>query len=253
MPISVVIPVLNEEGFLPTTLSQTAALGFDELIVVDGGSQDRTCDMVLAFASAPARTHQPSALSVQQSDLSPQPSALSPVALIKSEAGRARQMNVGAAASRGDILLFLHTDTLLPQDARSAIEQALTDPACVGGRFDVRFDRDQGLGRVISRMMNVRSRWTGIATGDQAIFVRRQIFERLGGFADLPLMEDVEFSRRLKRAGRIAALRHQVFTSYRRWEARGPWRTILLMWILRFLYWMGVNPHRLAEWYGMVR
>ncbi len=249
MSISVVIPVLNEEGFLPTTLSRTAALGFDELIVVDGGSRDRTLHMVQAFGSVPSRSRQLSATSVQASDLSPQHPVLSPVTVIESSPGRARQMNAGAASSRGDIILFLHADTLLPEDAREAIEHALTDPGCVGGRFDVRFDRDKGLGRVIGLMMNVRSRWTGIATGDQAIFVRRQIFEQLGGFADLPLMEDVDFTRRLKRAGRIAALRHQVITSYRRWEARGPWRTILLMWSLRILYWMGVNPHRLAQFY----
>ncbi len=244
MSISVVIPVLNEEGFLPTTLSQTAALGFDELIVVDGGSQDRTLDMVEQFKVQSSKfVVEPS--TSRMTDHESRPS----VTLLVSPSGRARQMNAGAAASRGDIILFLHADTLLPQDAKSAIEQALTDPGCVGGRFDVRFDRDQGLGRVIGLMMNVRSRWTGIATGDQAIFVRRQIFEQLGGFADLPLMEDVDFTRRLKRAGRIAALRHMVITSYRRWEARGPWRTILLMWSLRILYWMGVNPHRLAQFY----
>lgn len=246
MTISVVIPVLNEEGFLPTTLSHTASLGFDELIVVDGGSQDRTPDVVEKFK-------------VRSSKFEVEPSRITdhasrpPVMLLASPPGRARQMNAGAAAGRGDILLFLHADTLLPTDARSAIEQALSDPACVGGRFDVRFDPDQGLGRVISRMMNVRSRWTGIATGDQAIFVRRQVFERLGGFVDLPLMEDVDFSRRLKRAGRIATLRHRVITSYRRWSARGPWRTILLMWALRFLYWMGVSPRTLSRFYSAVR
>lgn len=253
MPVSVVIPVLNEEGFLPTTLSHTASLGFDELIVVDGGSQDRTREIVLAFASAPAMSRQPSAVSVQRSAFSRQPNARTPITLLTSPPGRARQMNAGAAASRGDILLFLHADTLLPQEARSAIEDALTDPACVGGRFDVRFDRNQGLSRLISRLMNLRSRRTGIATGDQAIFVRRQVFDQLGGFADIPLMEDVDFSRRLKRAGRIATLRSPVITSFRRWEARGPWRTILLMWTLRFLYWVGVSPHRLARFYSDAR
>lgn len=231
MPISVVIPVLNEERLLPTTLRHTASLGFHELIVVDGGSRDHTRDIVAKFSTEQVEGQRPR------------------VSLLAGEAGRARQMNVGAAACSGDILLFLHADTLLPREARAAIEEALADPVCIGGRFDVRFDREKGVSRLISRLMNVRSRWTGIATGDQAIFIRRQAFDQLGGFPDIPLMEDVEFSRCLKRVGRIAALRAQVITSFRRWEAQGPWRTILLMWAFRFLYWAGVSPHRLVQFY----
>ena len=117
----------------------------------------------------------------------------------------------------------------------------------------MRFERDSGLGWLISRMMNLRSRWTGIATGDQAIFVRRSVFEQLGGYSDLPIMEDVDFTRRLKRTGLIAALQSKVTTSYRRWDTRGPLRTILLMWTLRFLYWIGISPHRLSKRYGGVR
>jgi len=246
MTITVVIPTLNEEAVLPRTLSQAASLGFDELIVVDGGSHDRTREIVQAFASAPA-------IGLQRSMLSPQSSALSPVSLLTAPPGRANQMNAGAAASEGTVLLFLHADTSLPSDARQAVERALEDPACVGGRFDVRFERDSGPGWLISRMMNLRSRWTGIATGDQAIFVRRSLFEQLGGYSDLPIMEDVDFSRRLKRTGRLSALRSKVITSYRRWETRGPLRTMLLMWVLRFLYWIGINPHRLSQLYGAVR
>ena len=246
MTITVVIPTLNEEAVLPRTLSQAASLGFDELIVVDGGSHDRTREIVQAFASAPA-------ISLQRSILSPQSSALSPVSLLTAPPGRANQMNAGAAASEGTVLLFLHADTSLPSDARQAVERALEDPACVGGRFDVRFERDSGPGWLISRMMNLRSRWTGIATGDQAIFVRRSLFEQLGGYSDLPVMEDVDFSRRLKRTGRLSALRSKVITSYRRWDTRGPLRTILLMWVLRSLYWIGISPHRLRHLYGSVR
>ncbi len=246
MTITVVIPTLNEEAVLPRTLSQAASLGFDELIVVDGGSHDRTREIVQAFASAPA-------ISLQRSILSPQSSALSPVSLLTAPPGRANQMNAGAAASEGTVLLFLHADTSLPSDARQAVERALEDPACVGGRFDVRFERDSGPGWLISRMMNLRSRWTGIATGDQAIFVRRSLFEQLGGYSDLPIMEDVDFSRRLKRTGRLSALRSKVITSYRRWDTRGPLRTILLMWVLRFLYWIGISPHRITRLYGAVR
>ena len=246
MTITVVIPTLNEEAVLPRTLSQAASLGFDELIVVDGGSHDRTREIVQAFPSAPAISH-------QRSVLSPQSSALSPVSLLTAPPGRANQMNAGAAASEGTVLLFLHADTSLPSDARQAVERALEDPACVGGRFDVRFERDSGPGWLISRMMNLRSRWTGIATGDQAIFVRRSLFEQLGGYSDLPIMEDVDFSRRLKRTGRLSALRSKVITSYRRWDTRGPLRTILLMWVLRFLYWIGISPHRITRLYGSVR
>jgi len=213
------------------TLAHTATLDFDEVIVVDGGSRDRTTEIAETFQ-------------VQSSN---------PLILLTSPAGRATQMNAGAAAATGDILLFLHADTHLPADARGAIEGALRDPACVGGRFDVRFDRPTRLARTISVMMNARSRWTGIATGDQAIFVHRLVFDRLGGFPALPLMEDVEFSRRLKRAGRVAALRATVTTSFRRWERGGPVRTILLMWVLRFLYWIGISPRTLARWYPMVR
>jgi hypothetical protein len=151
------------------------------------------------------------------------------------------------------VLLFLHADTHLPATAKHRIVAALADTGIVGGRFDVQFDRPSVLGRIISTLMNYRSRWSGIFTGDQAIFVRRDIFERLGGFTDIPLMEDIDFSTRLKRIGPTEALRETVTTSFRRWKQQGPLRTILLMWTLRFLYWMGVSPHRLKNFYATVR
>lgn len=241
MTVAVVIPALNEEAHLPRTLTQTAALGFDRILVVDGGSTDRTRAIVEQFSSAnPSHARSPHA-------------ATTPITLLTAPAGRARQMNAGAASSREDALLFLHADTILPANAREAIERALHDPACVGGRFDLRFDNEGPWARLIGRLINHRSRWTGIATGDQALFVRRAIFERLRGFADLPLMEDVDFTRRLKREGRVAALDAQVTTSFRRWERNGPLRTILLMWTLRFLYWAGVSPHKLSPLYRAVR
>jgi rSAM/selenodomain-associated transferase 2 len=162
-------------------------------------------------------------------------------------------MNEGAKASRGDVLLFLHADTRLPELAGQLIGSAFDDPTVVGGRFDVRFDSSSTWSRIISTFMNRRSRLTGIVTGDHALFVRRQVFEQLGGFADIPLMEDIDFSRRLKRAGRIAALKDTVTTSFRRWETQGPLKTILLMWTLRFLYWVGVSPNRLQHFYATVR
>jgi rSAM/selenodomain-associated transferase 2 len=158
-------------------------------------------------------------------------------------------MNAGAARARGEVLVFLHADTELPAKALLAIEAALDDPQVVGGRFDVRLDGSCVLLRLVAALMNARSRLTGIATGDQAIFVRRCIFDSLGGYADIPLMEDVEFSRRLKRAGRTASLRLTVTTSARKWERDGLLRTIFLMWSLRLLYWLGVPPPRLHRWY----
>lgn len=235
MTISVIIPTLNEERTIMATLAHTAALGFDELIVVDGGSTDETLTLVESYR------------------LITQSSALSPVQWLTAPCGRARQMNKGAKASGGEVLLFLHADTQLPDDANAMIQTTLTDQRMVGGRFDVRFDRPSIWGTIISRMMNRRSRLSGIATGDQALFVRRPIFEQLGGFTDMPVMEDIDFSRRLKRKGATAALTATVTTSFRRWEQQGPLRTILLMWALRFLYWIGVRPHRLAHLYATVR
>lgn len=231
MTIAVVIPTLNEEQALPRTLSHTIGLGFDEIIVVDGGSGDRTPEIAKELVTRHA----------------------SRVTFLTAPPGRARQMNRGAAEAKSDVLLFLHADTLLPREAKDAIRDALRAPACVGGRFDVRFDRDSLLSRAIGAMMNLRSRLTGIATGDQAIFVRRTVFERLGGYADIPLMEDIDFTKRLRRAGLVVALSATVVTAYRRWDACGPIRTILLMWTLRLLYWLGVNPHRLKDFYAAVR
>ena len=230
MTISVIIPTLNEHKTLAHTLARTSALQVGELIVVDGGSTDLTVPTAQAFCANTPDTQ-----------------------LITAPRGRARQMNEGAKASRGDVLLFLHADTQLPEDAGRLIESAFADPTVVGGRFDVRFDNSSLWSRVISSLMNRRSRLTGISTGDQALFVRRQVFEQLGGFSEIPLMEDIDFSRRLKQVGRIAALRDTVTTSFRRWETQGPLRTILLMWTLRFLYWTGVSPHRLAHLYTAVR
>ena len=171
------------------------------------------------------------------------------VRLLTSPRGRARQMNAGAHASRGDVLLFLHADTWLPDGALGAVTTALEDSRVVGGRFDIRFDSPRAVFRMIAFFMNLRSRMSGISTGDQAIFVRRQVFEAMGGYPDMPLMEDVEFSRRLKRRGRLAALPCRVTTSSRKWEREGALRTMALMWALRFLYMAGVPPARLHRWY----
>jgi rSAM/selenodomain-associated transferase 2 len=230
---TVIIPTLNEAGVIDVTLSAATGLGFHDIVVVDGGSSDETKALV---ESAAARAGDSVSLR-----------------LLSSPPGRAKQLNVGAAAGASDVFLFLHADSRLPANARHLMEQALYDPGVVGGRFDVRFDRPSMWGQVISLSMNVRSRLSRISTGDQAIFVRRAVFERLGGFSDIPIMEDIDFSTRLKRTGAIAAIHERVTTSFRRWEHQGPLRTILLMWCLRFLYWIGVSPHRLAQFYAAVR
>jgi rSAM/selenodomain-associated transferase 2 len=231
---TVIIPTLNEARVIERTLLLTVRLGF-EAIVVDGGSIDETRTLV-ELVAARARDSLPG-----------------PVRLLSSAAGRARQLNTGAAAATSDVLVFLHGDSQLPTLARYLMEQALADPAVVGGRFDIRFDRPSVWGRIISTLMNARSRLTRISTGDQAMFVRRRVFERLGGFSEIPIMEDIDFSTRLKRTGPTAAIRECVTTSFRRWEQQGPLRTILLMWFLRFLYWIGVSPRRLARLYATVR
>ena len=228
--ISVIIPTFNEEQSLPRTLACLSASDPAEIIIVDGGSTDGTLALAQEFCSHTATAR-----------------------VIAAPRGRASQMNEGAKASQGEVLLFLHADTQLPPQTERIVGLALTSPSVVGGRFDVRFDSASPWSQVISSFMNRRSRLTRIATGDQALFVRREVFEMLGGFSEIPLMEDIEFSRRLQQAGRIMALRDTVVTSFRRWDTQGPMKTILLMWTLRFLYWAGVDPHQLARVYHAVR
>jgi rSAM/selenodomain-associated transferase 2 len=218
--LSIVVPVLNEEAELGETLRRTRDPSVRERIVVDGGSTDGTRAIAASRADA----------------------------VLDSPRGRARQMNVGAAAATGDVLLFLHGDTWLPEGFGAAVVEAVHGGA-VGGRFDVTLRGPHAFLPVVAALINLRSRLSGISTGDQALFVRRDVFDALGGFPEIPLMEDVAFSRSLKRAGKIAALRERVGTSGRRWEERGVARTIVLMWGLRFAYALGVPPDRLARRY----
>lgn len=223
MRLAIVIPALNEAANLARLLPDLVRdCPGAEIVVVDGGSGDDTAAVVARGPGA---------------------------RLLASARGRALQMNHGARAAGGDTLLFLHADTRLPAGAARAIERALAEPGAVGGRFDVRFDSDRPLFRVIAWLMNTRSRASGICTGDQAMFVRRADFEAIGGYPEIPLMEDIELSRRLKRRGRVRALRLRVTTSARKWEREGPLRTIGLMWALRFLHCCGVAPARLHRWY----
>lgn len=221
MRLSIVVPVLNEAQDIAAFLAPLQALRElgHEVIVVDGDSSDST-----AAAAHPLADH-----------------------VVASPRGRAIQMNCGARIGSGDALIFLHADTQLPDNAPGLIEKALMHHAW--GRFDVKIAGRSGWLPVIAAMMNLRSRLTGIATGDQAIFVSRAPFDAVGGYPNQPLMEDIELSKRLKRIGPPACLRVRVATSGRRWERHGAWRTILLMWRLRFDYWRGVPVEQLVARY----
>lgn len=221
--LCIVLPVLDEGATLAVRLQALEGLRRQgaRIVVVDGGSQDDT----LAVAR-------------ERADLA-----------LLAPRGRASQMNAGAAACPADVLLFLHADTVLPDNADVLVRRATLGPFA-WGRFDVRIDSPRALLRVVGTLMNLRSRWTGIATGDQAIFVRHDLFQRVGGFPDLPLMEDIAICRLLKQQGPPACLRERVTTSARRWERNGTWRTIFLMWRLRAAYFFGADPRELAVQYG---
>ena len=217
------MPVLNEAAGVAAALQALAPLVARgaQLLLADGGSADDTVARVQACT----------------------------VRVISTQRGRALQMNAGARLATGGVLLFLHADTRLPANADVMIAKALAPSVQVWGRFDVRIDGRPRLLRIVALLMNLRSRWSGIATGDQAIFMTRAAFDAVGGFPVQPLMEDIEMSKRLLRLSPPACLRAHVLTSGRRWESGGVWRTILLMWRLRFAYWRGVAPDRLAALY----
>jgi rSAM/selenodomain-associated transferase 2 len=221
--LGIVVPVLDEAEGLAPGLAALAPLRRRgaELVVVDGGSRDATFEI--------ARAHADIALQAPR--------------------GRAAQMNAGAAACRADVLLFLHADTRLPEGADALVLEAVARHHG-WGRFDVRIDSRSATLRLVARAMNLRSRLTGIATGDQALFVRRDLFAVVGGFPQIALMEDIAISRALARRGPPACLRAAVVTSARRWERHGVWTTIVLMWRLRAEYFLGADPACLALRYG---
>jgi rSAM/selenodomain-associated transferase 2 len=217
--LAIIIPTLDEAGRIRASLEALAPLRArgHAVIVVDGGSSDATAELARPLADQ----------------------------VLVSAKGRAVQMNAGARAARAEGLVFLHADTRLPALADALIINALKVYAW--GRFDVRIEGSHPLLGLVAGAMNLRSRLTGIATGDQAIFVRRDVFL---GFPEIALMEDIAFSRAMKRVGAPACLRERVSTSGRRWETRGVVRTIFLMWRLRLLYALGVEPQRLARDYA---
>jgi rSAM/selenodomain-associated transferase 2 len=218
--------MLNEAAAIASTLIALRRGAPDaEIVVVDGGSIDASVAQARPLCDA----------------------------LIVASRGRARQMNAGARVSHGDAIAFVHADTIVPPTFAADIAAALSESAVVGGRFDVKLDDDALPYRIIGAMISLRSRISRTGTGDQAIFVRRAVFDRLGGFPELELCEDLDFSRSMKRAGRVACLRTRVTTSARRWNRDGVARTVVRMWLIRAMYLLGVPPARLKRMYSDTR
>ena len=228
--ISVVIPVLNEKHNLPKLLEQLGQFSFMQVIIVDGGSDDGSWQYLLDFKET---------------------SSISGLEILLSESGRARQMNAGAKLVKADVILFLHADTVLPPNAIEQISAGVEYSDW--GRFNVAFNESDLRMSVVAWCMNWRSCITGVATGDQAIFVHRKVFEKLQGFANIPLMEDVELSKRLLKQSKPACLKAKVITSARRWLKQGVVRTVVFMWRLRWAYFFGASPEKLAKKYHIVR
>ena len=223
MRLAVIIPALDEESSLSRTLPLVLGLG-DELVVSDGGSADGT-------AAAAARLG---------------------ARVVEGAHGRGPQLNRGAEATEAEILLFLHADSLPPDGAVEAIRRAVAAGA-EGGGFEVRFEGGRAASRLGSRLVNLRTRFTKLPLGDQGQFVTRAVFEELGGYRDWPILEDLDFARRLRRRGRLVILPLPMRTSFRRYQQRGVVRTVVVNWLIWLLYALGVSPHRLARLYRDVR
>ncbi|WP_257019963.1 TIGR04283 family arsenosugar biosynthesis glycosyltransferase [Psychrobacter sp. BI730] len=232
MKLSIIIPILNEADNLPELMAQIVSLAPapQQVILVDGGSVDGSVTVAKEMLKS---------IETAQSIIDWH--------VIDSTIGRAQQMNAGAMLATGDVLLFLHADTELPADAIDNVQQAVAQYDW--GRFNVRLDSHEPLLNIVGLMINQRSRLMDIATGDQAIFIKKSLFEQIGGYPDQPLMEDIELCKRLKKISRPACLKSKVTTSARRWQQHGTWRTIFLMWHLRFDYWRGVSPKVLKQRY----
>jgi rSAM/selenodomain-associated transferase 2 len=226
LKLSVIVPMINEERAIAATLEAIrAGAPRAEIILIDGGSSDRSVEIARPRCDR----------------------------LIEGRRGRARQMNAGAIVSSGDAIAFVHADTILPSTFAREIDFALSDARVAGGRFDLAFDIHHFAFDLVATMINLRSRMMRSATGDQAIFVRREVFDRLGGYAEIDLCEDVDFVRRMRRVGRVACLRSRVITSARRWQSGGIVRTVLRMWLIKTLFLAGVSPVWLKRHYADTR
>lgn len=221
--ISIIIPVFNEEQIIVKSLMPLQSDGDGEVIVVDGGSKDSTAMLAQDMGFK---------------------------VIFASQKGRAYQMNLGASIARGEILLFLHADTRLPQGYASIIANILLDSQTVAGAFELAIDSPEFSLRLVEMGVNWRSRFFSLPYGDQAIFVRSEVFREMDGFANLPIMEDFEFVQRLRKRGKMAIASAKVVTSGRRWQKLGVIRTTLLNQLIIFGYYLGVSPDKLARWYG---
>ncbi len=219
--ITVIVPTLNEQERLPMTLSRVGLAPGDELVVVDGGSTDATLSIAQEFTPL----------------------------VLRSPAGRARQMNCGARQAGGDILLFLHADTLLPPQGLDAVRAAMQSPEIVGGAFCLAFTPSTPALRVVAWGANIRTRWGKLPYGDQALFVRRQLFDELGGYEDVPFLEDVKLVQTLRHQGTLAVLEQAVCTSGRRWLQQGVFYTTMRNNVLMAFYFCGVSLTTLKRWY----
>ncbi len=227
--LSIVIPVCNEAEGLPFLLKSLEALEVDEVIFVDCGSLDDTAALLKIWATAAPGSYDRKSL--------------------VSKRGRANQMNAGAEAAMGDIILFLHADTTLPHGGIHVIRECMKNPGVVGGAFRLKIDSPHFFLKGVEKIANLRAFYGGLPYGDQAYFVRREVFQKMGGYRVMPLMEDVEFIRRLKKEGKIVLLEKAVRTSARRWEKQGYFYTSFRNMVLLGLYFFGVSPSRLAKWY----
>jgi len=226
MKISIIIPVLNEEKELRRTLTSLLVTKNEELIIVDGGSKDRTVDIAKEFTSNVYQTVR----------------------------GRAHQMNYGAREAAGDLLLFFHSDCVLPRNAYKLIRETLSDGSVSAGAFDLSIDHDSFCYRIIEKGANIRSRVTSIPYGDQGLFLSKDLFVQIGGYPDIPIMEDIAIAKELRQAGRIRFLKEKVKTSPRRWIAEGPVFTTMRDWMIALLYGtFNVPPDKLSNFYRDVR
>ena len=221
--LSIIIPVLNEAKIIRSILSRLQNDAGIEIIVVDGGSQDNTFELAKAEG-------------VQ--------------VLLSPQKGRAQQMNAGAAIATGDILLFLHGDTQLPPDYLNLVKDTLAQPKAIAGAFELAIDGDGKSLRWVEIMVKLRSRWFSLPYGDQGIFLHRNVFQAMGGFADLPIMEDFELIQRLKKQGRIAIAPAAVLTSSRRWQKVGVFKTTLINQLIILGYYLGIPPKQLRRLYN---